>query len=104
MPGRCTGSCKNRPVDELTRRHLRITGRVQGVFFRDWLREHAERADVRGWVRNCPDGTVEAVLEGRPAAVEKVVSFARSGPPHARVDGVEVSEEPHEGLAGFAVR
>jgi acylphosphatase len=81
-----------------------IRGRVQGVFFRDSLRRLAERDGVTGWARNNPEGTVEAVFEGAPAAVERLVSFARSGPRDARVDGVEVTEEEPEGLSGFSIR
>jgi acylphosphatase len=86
------------------RRHLIVSGRVQGVFFRDSVREQAEAQGVAGWVANRDDGTVEAVLEGDEAAVEAVVAFCREGPSHADVDDVDVSEEEPEGLEGFAVR
>jgi acylphosphatase len=79
-------------------------GRVQGVFFRDTIRNAAEREGVAGWVRNNPDGTVEAVFEGNPEAVERLVSLARQGPPGARVEAVEVEEEADQGLDGFRVR
>jgi acylphosphatase len=81
-----------------------IRGRVQGVFFRDSLRRLAEREGVTGWARNTPEGTVEAVFEGEPAAVERLVSFASSGPRDARVAGVEVTEEEPEGFSGFSIR
>jgi acylphosphatase len=81
-----------------------IRGRVQGVFFRDSLRRLAEQDGVAGWARNTPEGTVEAVLEGDAPAVERLVSFARTGPADARVDTVEVSEEEPEGLSGFSIR
>ena len=81
-----------------------IRGRVQGVFFRDSLRRLAERDGITGWARNTPEGTVEAVFEGEPAAVERLVSFARAGPAEARVDAVDVSEEEPEGLSGFSIR
>ena len=74
------------------------------MFFRDSLRRLAEENGVAGWARNTPDGTVEAVFEGDPSAVEKLVSYARTGPPDARVEAVEVSEEEPEGLSGFSVR
>ena len=70
-------------------RHLRIAGRVQGVGYRDALRSAALANGVAGWVRNCRDGTVEAVLQGAPAAVDAVVAWARRGPPAARVDGID---------------
>ena len=79
-------------------------GRVQGVFFRDTVRNAAEREGVAGWVRNNPDGTVEALFEGRPDAVERLVSLAREGPPGARVEALEVVEEPDQGIEGFRVR
>ncbi|HEY2636949.1 MAG TPA: acylphosphatase, partial [Solirubrobacteraceae bacterium] len=79
-------------------------GRVQGVFFRDSVRERAEEAGVAGWVTNRDDGTVEAVFEGDDSAVEAVVAFCREGPSRADVDDVDVREEEPEGLDGFAVR
>ena len=91
-------------ADDVVRRRLVARGRVQGVFFRDSMRERAEAADVAGWVRNRSDGAVEAVLEGRHEAVERVVRFARTGPPRAQVSDVEVSEEEPEGLSGFQIR
>ena len=72
--------------------HLRIHGRVQGVWFRESMRLEAERLNVAGWVRNTPDGAVEAVVQGPTAAVEAMIEWARSGPPLARVDRVEVGE------------
>jgi len=87
----------------MTRRRLTVHGRVQGVFFRDSLRRLAEREGVAGWARNSADGTLEAVLEGEPDAVERLVDYCRLGPPHASVERVEVAEEPPEGLAGFRI-
>jgi acylphosphatase len=77
---------------------------VQGVFFRDTARRRAESAGVAGWVRNTPDGAVEAVFEGDPAAVEQMVEFCRRGPSRAEVTGIEVVEEEPEGLSGFEIR
>lgn len=71
---------------------LRIHGRVQGVWFRESMRIEAERLDVAGWVRNTPDGAVEAVLQGPAVAVEALIEWARTGPPLARVDRIEVNE------------
>jgi acylphosphatase len=82
-----------------------VSGKVQGVFFRDSTRERAERLGVSGWVRNLPDGRVEAVFEGEAGAVDELVRWCHEGPPHARVEGVEVEEEPASGgTKGFEVR
>ncbi len=86
------------------RRRVVVHGKVQGVFFRDSLRRLADRQGVSGWARNTPEGTVEAVFEGEPDDVERLVSFAQAGPPDARVEGVDVLDEEPEGLAGFAIR
>jgi acylphosphatase len=77
---------------------------VQGVFFRDTTRRLAAGRGVAGWVANRPDGTVEAVFEGEPEAVESMVAFSRQGPRGAVVERVEVIEEQPEGLDGFEVR
>lgn len=81
-----------------------VSGRVQGVFFRDSTRRRAEAAGVAGWVRNRPDGAVEAVFEGEPEAVDEMVEFCRRGPSRAEVLATEVFEEPPEGLRGFEIR
>jgi acylphosphatase len=86
------------------RRRVVVHGRVQGVFFRDSTRRLALEHGVSGWVRNTWEGTVEAVFEGPPEAVERLVEFSRHGPPGAAVEHVEVFDENEEGLAGFAVR
>jgi acylphosphatase len=91
-------------VSDCVRRHVFVSGNVQGVFFRASMRDEARDASVSGWVRNLSDGRVEAVLEGSPDAVRRVVDWARSGPSRADVNDVEVSEEPPEGLTGFSVR
>jgi acylphosphatase len=85
------------------RRRVVIRGRVQGVYFRDTVRRAAEAAGVAGWVRNNPDGTVEAVLEGAPDAVERVLETCRRGPRGARVEGVEVEPEEPTGASGFRI-
>lgn len=79
-------------------------GRVQGVFFRDSTRREAQSRGVAGWVRNTPDGSVEAVFEGPGDAVEAMVAFTRRGPGHAQVERLDVHEEQPEGLDGFSVR
>jgi acylphosphatase len=88
----------------VVRQRLLITGRVQGVFFRDTCRRVALELGVSGWVRNLPDGRVEAVAEGPADAVDGLVGWARHGPPDAIVSGVELREEPPQGLHGFRVR
>jgi acylphosphatase len=88
----------------VTRKRVIISGRVQGVFFRDTARRRAESAGVAGWIRNTPDGTVEAVFEGEPEAVHEMVEFSRAGPSRAEVAGIEVVDEEPEGLFGFEVR
>ena len=87
------------------RRHVWISGRVQGVWFRESTRRLARELGVSGWVRNLPDGRVEAVFEGDEACVSRLVEFVRRGPPHARVAGVEIVEEkPADAAGGFEVR
>ena len=81
-----------------------IHGHVQGVFFRDTTRRRAVEHGVAGWVRNNPDGTVEAAFEGDPEAVEAMVRFAAQGPRGAFVERVEEFEEEPEGLEGFGIR
>lgn len=88
----------------MIRRRVVVRGRVQGVFFRDTTRSRAESAGIAGWVANRPDGAVEAVIEGEPAAVEELVEFCRRGPSRAVVESVEVIEENPEGVAGFEIR
>jgi acylphosphatase len=81
-----------------------ISGRVQGVFFRDSCRRLAEQHGVAGWVRNLPDGRVEAVFEGRPEEVRRLVDWAHTGPRLAAVDNVAIQPEPPEGLATFHIK
>lgn len=87
----------------MIRRRVVVHGRVQGVWFRESTRLAADRLRVTGWVRNRPDGTVEAVLEGDDDAVERVLDVCRLGPPGSRVDRVDVVPEQPEGLARFRV-
>ena len=74
---------------KITRR-LRISGRVQGVYFRESMRQRAEQLNVTGWVRNCPDGTVEAIAQGDAFKVGRLIEWAERGPAAAQVDNVEV--------------
>ncbi len=81
-----------------------VTGRVQGVFFRDACARRARAEGLAGWVRNRPDGRVEAWFEGDPQAVENLLAWCREGPRHAAVTGVEVSEERSAGLEDFRIQ
>jgi len=87
----------------MIRRRVVVHGWVQGVFFRDSLRRRALAANVAGWARNNCEGTVEAVFEGEPAAVERLIAFCHEGPRGASVDRVELVEEDPEGLSGFGI-
>ena len=85
-------------------RHVRLTGRVQGVFFRAWAQERARALGVTGWVRNCPDGRVEAHVEGDEQAVEQIIEKMRSGPPSAQVEDLRVWEIEAFDYDDFEVR
>jgi acylphosphatase len=85
------------------RRHVVVHGQVQGVYFRDSVRRLARELGVSGWIRNRPDGAVEAALEGTPDAVERIIEWSHQGPLGARVDQVEVYEEQPSGETGFRV-
>jgi acylphosphatase len=82
---------------------MRISGRVQGVYYRDSCRQMAQRLGVAGWVRNLRDGTVEVVAEGPRHDVGALAAWCRNGPPRAEVSGVEIVDEEPEGLQGFRV-
>ena len=92
------------PSAAIVRRRLIVQGRVQGVWFRGSTERQARALGVAGWVRNRPDGSVEAVFEGSPGAVARAVAYCHHGPPGARVDRVDAVDEPPEGLCGFDVR
>ena len=83
---------------------LRITGRVQGVAYRDWMVRAARAAGVVGWVRNRADGSVEALVAGPPGVVDALIASCRLGPPAARVDNVERIEELAPDLSDFVLR
>jgi acylphosphatase len=85
------------------RRRVVVSGLVQGVWFRESTRRLAERHGVAGWIRNERDGTVQAVFEGAPEAVARLVDFCRLGPPGAEVDRVEVTDEEPAGIEAFDV-
>lgn len=85
------------------RTHVWISGRVQGVWFRQSCARQAEQLGVSGWIRNRPDGRVEAVFEGDESSVEEMVAWCRTGPPRASVTDLEVIAEDPEGGSGFRV-
>jgi len=87
----------------VVRYRVLISGRVQGVFFRDTCRRLAEQYGVAGWVRNLPDGRVEAIFEGPAEDVESLVEWSRHGPRYAAVDHIEVQAERPEGLDTFRI-
>jgi acylphosphatase len=89
---------------DAVRKRVVAHGQVQGVFYRDTCRRTAAQLGVTGWVRNCLDGTVEAVVEGEPSAVDRLVDWMRDGPPYARVDRLEIHDEQPEGLRDFRIR
>ena len=89
---------------QVVRRHLIVSGQVQGVSYRDTCRRVAEAHDVSGWVRNLRQSQVEAVLEGDVAAVDAVIDWARQGPDQAAVSDVKIREERPQGLEGFQIR
>ena len=90
-------------VDAVSR-HVLVSGRVQGVWFRHHTGQTAARLGVAGWVRNLPDGRVEAVFEGPADAVAAAVAWCREGPELAAVAGVEVQDQEPLSLTGFEVR
>jgi len=91
-------------AERIVRRHLRVHGLVQGVWFRRATERTARALGVAGWVRNCADGSVEVVLEGTPERVAAAVAFCYEGPSGARVDHVDARDEAPEGLTNFELR
>jgi acylphosphatase len=88
----------------IVRRRVVVTGRVQGVWFRESCRREAASLGVAGWVRNRADGAVEAAFEGPSDRVLAMVTWCRIGPPHADVDAIDVVDEEPQGTVGFQVR
>ena len=88
----------------MVRYRVLVSGRVQGVYFRDTCRQLALQRGVSGWVRNLPDGRVEAVFEGPDDDVQHLVDWARRGPRSAAVANVSVQAEPPEGLGAFQIK
>ena len=87
-----------------TARHVTVTGRVQGVFFRAWTKQQADELGVTGWVRNCPDGRVDAHVEGEDSAVQRLIDQLRRGPPAAQVEDVHVWDVETFDFDDFEVR
>ncbi len=86
------------------RAHVYIRGRVQGVFFRATTKEKASEFGIQGWVKNCANGRVEAVFEGKKEAVDKLIDWCRKGPAGAFVEEVQVHKEDHSGaFDGFSI-
>lgn len=90
--------------DDRVRVRVVVSGSVQGVWFRESCRAEAEQRQVAGWVRNRPDGTVEAEFEGSPVAVSEMVAWCRVGPPHAAVVAVDQQTVAPVDDQGFRVR
>lgn len=84
-------------------RRIRVHGRVQGVFFRNWTADKALSLGLRGWVRNRRDGSVEVVAFGEEEAVEALIAACRTGPPAATVERIEVETAAGDGASGFRV-
>jgi acylphosphatase len=92
------------PQSKLIRAHVLISGKVQGVGYRYATVDTASQLGLTGWVRNLPDGRVEAVFEGAPEIVEEIIHWCHAGPPAAIVQDVAVKYEQPEGLRGFEVK
>jgi len=92
-----------RRTPERVRAHVWVSGRVQGVYFRSYAEDEATFRKVAGWIRNLPDGRVEVVFEGSPAAVEALIQWCYRGSPASDVTGVEVTWEDVRGEVGFRV-
>lgn len=88
----------------MPRARVFVSGKVQGVFYRDTTKKEADKRGVRGWVRNRKDGRVEAVFEGEAAAVDAMVAWCRIGSPLSRPTFVDRKDEPEEGLLGFEIK
>lgn len=88
----------------MKRVHVIIYGRVQGVWFRAHTKEIADKLGIKGWVRNLPDGSVEAVFEGNEKSIEEMIKWCHQGPPLARVDRVEINYEEPKGERNFEIR
>ncbi|MEA3199064.1 MAG: acylphosphatase [Thermoplasmata archaeon] len=88
----------------MARAHVFVSGKVQGVFYRDTTKQEAQKRSLAGWVRNLRDGRVEAVFEGPADDVEAMVAWCRIGSPLSRPTFVDRRDEPEEGLKAFEIR
>ncbi len=84
-------------MSEMSRVHIFVSGRVQGVFFRQNTQKQAKRIGINGWVRNLPDGRVEAIFEGEKNKVEEMINWAKKGPFFACVDKIDITWEVYKG-------
>ena len=80
-----------------------ITGTVQGIFFRAFIKENAEKLDVKGFIRNLEDGRIEIFLEGNTNEVDKMVELCQKGPKHARIESAEIKDEKFQGFKDFKI-
>ncbi len=98
-------SARSDSDDTRSRVHVVISGKVQGVFFRANVRDLALKLNVNGWIKNLPNGRVEAMFEGKNDDVEKMINFCKTGPLGAKVDDIEVKREDYRGeFSGFTIR
>lgn len=86
----------NENINEKIRAHVIVRGLVQGVFFRAHTRVKAKELGIRGWVKNLPDGKVEAIFEGERDKVQEIIEWAREGPPAAQVKGLDLEWQEHQ--------
>ncbi|MGF6692575.1 acylphosphatase [Pseudomonas sp. D(2018)] len=84
--------------------HGYVSGKVQGVYYRQSTQEQADRLELDGWIRNLADGRVEVLVEGEDGAVRELAAWLEQGPAEAQVTGVELQEQPLQGITGFIVR
>lgn len=84
--------------------HGYVSGKVQGVYYRQSTQEQADRLELDGWVRNVADGRVEVLVEGEEGAVRELAAWLERGPADAEVTAVELEEQPLQGITGFIVR
>ena len=92
-------------MEEKIRAHIIVSGRVQGVYFREQTRKGAKKLDISGWVKNLEDGRVEAIFEGEKGKVEKMIDWVRQGPAFANVKDIELEWQEHKGeFKNFKVR
>jgi acylphosphatase len=82
---------------DYVRAHIFVSGRVQGVFFRDSTKRKAKKLGIKGWVKNLPDGRVEAVFEGKKDRVEQIINWAKRGPIFAKVNNLDLEWQKYKG-------